>query len=613
MGEGPEERKEMLRTAACVAGIALLAPVALAGIPELSTQRIITGLSRPVLVTAPPDDSDRIFILEQRSGSTGRIRIFDLTTNSLLSTPFLSVTVSTSSEQGLLGLAFHPDYAENRYFFINYTNSSGDTVIARYQAYESNPNLANPSSAQTVMTIDQPYTNHNGGGMEFGPDGYLWIATGDGGSGGDPGNRAQNINNLLGKMLRIDVDTLPYSNPPDNPFVGTSGLDEIHSYGWRNAWRFSFDRLTGDAYVADVGQNAWEEVDVIPAGGGLGGNYGWRCYEGNAAYNTSGCPSASTMIFPVHQYSHGGSPFRCSITGGYVYRGSAIPSLQGTYFFADYCSNQIWTCLWDGGDGITNLVDRTSELASTNGGSISAISSFGEDASGNLYICDLNGEVFRIQAEAPEGACCVNNVCITVPESNCNAGGGEYLGDDVECTDDICIPPPANDECDASESIGAGATDFTTEYATDSPDTDCSIGADIWLRYTADCTGTMLVSVLGDFFDVESAVYGQCPSSGGSLIACGESAYVVPVTEGESYLIRLGSVDGSTGSGSVTINCIPGNDPCDGDCDGDGVVNVDDVLQMLGDFGGASDCDTNGDGIIGVDDLLTMLGNWGDC
>ena len=360
---------------ACIAGlsIATATPQATAGGTTLTSQRIVTGLARPVYVTAAPGDTDRIFILEQRSGNTGRIRIFDLTTNMLLSTPFLSLSVSTSSEQGLLGMAFHPDYDSNGYFFINYTNTSGTTVVARYQV-SSNPNIANSGSATTVLTISQPYSNHNGGMISFGPDGYLYIGTGDGGSGGDPGNRAQDITGqLLGKMLRIDVDSLPYSIPADNPFVGVSGDDEIWAYGVRNPWRFSFDRDTGDMYIADVGQNAYEEVDVQPANSVGGENYGWRCYEGDHAYNTSGCPGSGTMVFPVHEYSQGGSPYRCSITGGYVYRGSAIPDLQGAYFFGEYCSNQIWSFRWDGGGGITNLEDRTSELA-PNAGSIAAIS-----------------------------------------------------------------------------------------------------------------------------------------------------------------------------------------------------------------------------------------------
>ena len=594
--------------AACIAGLGSTATGA-----DLITNRLVTGLARPVFVCAAPGDSGRIFIVEQRSGSTGRIRVFDRTTNSLLSTPFLSVSVSTSSEQGLLGMAFHPDYASNGYFFVNYTNSSGTTVIARYQVSSSNPNVANSSSAQTVLTISQPYTNHNGGCIQFGPDGYLWIGTGDGGSGGDPGNRAQDITNqLLGKMLRINVDSLPYTIPPDNPFVSTTGDEEIYSYGWRNPWRFSFDSLTGDLYAADVGQNAYEEVDVVAAGDGLGGNFGWRCYEGDHTYNTSGCPSSSTMIFPVHEYAQGGSPYRCSITGGVVYRGSAIPDLQGTYFFGDYCSNQIWSFVWDGGDGINSLQDRTSELA-PNVGSIASISSFGEDADGNIYICDLGGEVFIIQADAPTGACCVGTTCVTIPEANCDAGGGDYQGDFVACTSELCYPAPANDDCNTANSISSGTSTYSTDYSTDSANSDCGIVRDVWMSYTADCNGTMIIAIQGDFFEDVSAVYAGCPTGVGQALGCGEASYLIPCSSGTQYLIRVGSADANdTGSGSININCIPGT-TCDGDCNGDGQVDVDDILELLGQFGTAGDCDTNDDGIIDVNDLLAQIANWGSC
>ncbi|MCP4760094.1 MAG: hypothetical protein GY894_07570 [Planctomycetes bacterium] len=614
----------MLRIAAtvCLAGLSIAATAGTASADDttLTSHRLIAGLARPVYVCAAPGDSDRIFVVEQRSGSTGRIRIFDLTTNSLLSTPFLSLSVSTSSEQGLLGMAFHPDYNTNGYFFVNYTDPSGTTVVERYEVNAGNPNLANPNSDETVLKISQNASNHNGGCIQFGPDGYLYIGTGDGGGAGDTGNRAQDITNqLLGKMLRVDIDgdDFPsdedknYAIPSDNPFVGTTGDDEIHSYGWRNPWRFSFDRDTGDLYVADVGQNQWEEVCVLYPDDALGGNFGWRCYEGNHTYNTSGCPSSGTMIFPVHEFSHGGSPYRCSITGGHVYRGDAIPDLQGTYFFADYCSNQIWTFRWDGGGGITDLQDRTSEL-SPDAGAIGAISSFGEDADGNIYVCDNNGEVFVVRADLPVGACCVGTSCVSITQANCDGGGGDYQGDFVACTPDLCIPAPDNDDCDSAEVIVSGITEYTTSYATDSSYSDCSIGADVWMQYTAECSGAMLISIHGDLFDEVTAIYAGCPGGSGEALGCGESSYIVACTAGSDYLIRIGSADGNTGSGTVSVNCIPST-TCDGDCNGDGEVNVDDILEMLGQFGSGGDCDTNGDGIIDVDDLLAQISNWGPC
>ncbi|MEW5248433.1 PQQ-dependent sugar dehydrogenase [Microbulbifer sp. 2201CG32-9] len=327
-------------------------------------------------------------MVEQRSSSTGRVKILDRTSGALVST-FLSISgLNTGSEQGLLGLAFDPDYANNGYFFVNYTQNSR-TFVTRYQRSNLNPQLADPGSAQVVFSISQPFSNHNGGWIAFGPDGYLYIAMGDGGSAGDPANRAQNLNDLLGKMLRIDVGSLPYSIPVGNPFG-----DEIWSYGLRNPWRPSFDRSSGDLWIADVGQNSWEEVNFQPASSSGGTNWGWRCYEGNNPFNTSGCPSPSTLEFPIWEYSRGGSPFRCSVTGGYVYRGSAIPSLDGTYFFADYCSDQIWSLKYDG-TTLSEFTERTGELAPTVG-SIDSISSFGEDYFGELYICDIGGEIYKV-------------------------------------------------------------------------------------------------------------------------------------------------------------------------------------------------------------------------
>jgi glucose/arabinose dehydrogenase len=413
-------------------------PVRAMGEAGFTSMRLITGLARPVQVVAAPKDYDRIFIVEQRSGSTGRIRIFNLDTNTLNSTPFLSLSVSTSSEQGLLGLAFHPDYAQNGQFYINYTASNGNTYVKRYNV-SSNPDIADSGSGYTIMSISQPYSNHNGGWLGFGPDGYLYIGTGDGGSGGDPGNRAQDITNQkLGKMLRIDVDGgLPYSIPASNPFVGTTGDDEIWAYGLRNPWRCSFDSETGDLWIGDVGQNAYEEITFQPASSAGGENYGWRCYEGNHSYNTSGCPNQSTMTFPVWEYSHSSG---CSVTGGEIYRGSAIAGLEGTYFFADYCSPTIWSFRYDG-SSVYDYQNRTSQLVPDQG-SIGSISGFGRDAAGEMYICDLGGEVFKIIPTPSNGACCIgtSGTCIEIYESNCNAGGGTWLGADTVCDDGGCDP-----------------------------------------------------------------------------------------------------------------------------------------------------------------------------
>ena len=397
-------------------GLASLSTSVFAGAITLDSMRVATGLERPVFVTHAPGDYDRIFVLEKR----GHIEILDATNNYAHLGQFLDIDFrvgggdSSFSEQGLLGLAFHPDYASNGLFYLNYTNTGGNTVVGEYSV-SGDPNVANITETKIVQ-IAQPFTNHNGGWMDFGPDGYLYVATGDGGSGGDPGNRAQDTTNqLLGKLLRIDVNGAgagafgTYAIPADNPFVGTGSSEEIWAYGLRNPWRNSFDRLTGDLYIADVGQNAWEEVNVQPAASNGGENYGWRCYEGNTAFNTTGCPAAGTMVFPVHVYNHSTG---FSITGGYVYRGCLMPELEGTYFFADYGSARIWSFEWNGAT-VTNFQERTGELVPPAGqGSIAAITSFGEDAYGELFICDQgtsasNGEIFKIvPLNPPTGSCC---------------------------------------------------------------------------------------------------------------------------------------------------------------------------------------------------------------
>ena len=374
----------------------------------LKTVRVASGLVRPVFVTFAPGDFDRIFIVQK----TGQIRV--MRAGELLDTPFLDLSerVSGTTEQGLLGLAFHPNYNGDSQspgfgnFFVNYTKRiSGDTVIARYTVSD-NPDVADDTTALSILPLDQPNRNHNGGWIAFGPDGFLYIATGDGGEHFDPENRGQTItNNLLGKILRIDVngDDFPkiaarnYAIPPDNPFVNKEGDDEIWAYGLRNPWRNAFDTLTGDLYIADVGEAEQEEVNVQPADSTGGENYGWRCMEGDACTGLSGCTCNSDLLTdPIHTYTHDDDGSPCSITGGEVYRGSAIPDLQGAYFFADYCSNQIWSLRYDA-NAVTDFRDRTCELQPPGELTLRNISSFGLDAAGELYICDLfGGEVFKI-------------------------------------------------------------------------------------------------------------------------------------------------------------------------------------------------------------------------
>jgi glucose/arabinose dehydrogenase len=377
-----------------------------AQVSPIRSVRVASGLSLPLWAGKCPGDPTHLYILEQGSAGTARIKLLDLTTSSVLATPFLTITgISTGGERGLLGLAFPPDYQASGLFYVYISDTSASNMVRRYT--RATATSADPSSAFTILQMSDPESNHNGGWMDFGPDGYLYVACGDGGGANDQhgtiGN-GQNLNSFLGKMLRIDPsgpDAYPtdatknYAIPATNPFFGaTAGLDEIWHYGLRNPWRDAFDRQTGDLWIADVGQNAVEEVDFQPAGlSGL--NFGWRCMEGLSCTGLSGCTcNDPSLTLPVHTYTHAGGA--CSITGGYRYRGTALCDWQGTYFFADYCSNHIFSFGFNG-TSITNLTDRTATLAPGGGLSITSITSFGEDSDGELYIVDQNGgEVFKI-------------------------------------------------------------------------------------------------------------------------------------------------------------------------------------------------------------------------
>jgi len=365
--------------------------------PQLELEAVATGLSRPLLVTHAGDGSGRLFIAEQQ----GAIRV--VRDGILLPTPFLDVDPISAccGEQGLLGLAFHPAYAANGTFFVSYSDNAGDSVVARYQVSAADPDVADPASATVVVTQDQPYANHNGGQIAFGPDGYLYVALGDGGSAGDPLNSGQTLSTLLGKLLRVDVDgddfpTDPnrnYAIPPTNPFAGDpSALDEIWAWGLRNPWRFSFDRATGDLFIADVGQNQWEEVNFQPASSPGGENYGWRRMEGTHCYNPSTNCNDGTLTLPILEYSHASG---CSVTGGYRYRGPDFPNLRGHYLFADYCSGQVWGAVPDGGGWIATPLLATGF----------AVSTFGEDEAGELYVADHAaggaGRVLRVVDTSP--------------------------------------------------------------------------------------------------------------------------------------------------------------------------------------------------------------------
>lgn len=343
---------------------------------------VAKGFKKPLYVTQAGDGSGRLFVLEQAG------RIWIVKDGSVQPEPFLDISSSVNSEaneRGLLGLAFHPQYKDNGIFFVHYSDLNGDTAIARYQVSADNPDKADPTSGKIILGVKQPYANHNGGQMAFGPDGYLYVGLGDGGSEGDPHQNGQNKNVLLGKLLRIDIDADTYKIPPDNPFAdGKSGRPEVWAFGLRNPWRFSFDRATGDLYIGDVGQNRWEEVDFQTAGASGGANYGWNIVEGNHAY--SGAQAPQDLIPPIAEYNHSDG---CAIIGGYVYRGKMLPDLQGIYVYGDYCSGKTWAAYrdtagnWQSADFI-----NTGRL----------ITSFGEDEAGELYLVDQAGSILRFAA-----------------------------------------------------------------------------------------------------------------------------------------------------------------------------------------------------------------------
>ncbi len=372
---------------------------------DFRVRRVATGFAQPLYLAPVPGTSGRVFVVEQG----GRIRILNPATGAIAATPFLDVSASIASggERGLLGFATAPDFATSRTFYVYVTNPAGNTEVRRYRTMAGDLDVADPQSADVIMTFTQPFSNHNGGWMDFGPDGFLYIGSGDGGSGGDPQDNAQNRNNLLGKILRIDVasDAFPndaardYAIPASNPFASSGGAPEIYAFGLRNPFRSSFDRVTGNLFIGDVGQNAIEEIDLIrPNEAGL--NFGWARLEGTQAF--SGIAPAGA-IAPVTEYTHGTGPRQgASVTGGYVYRGP-VEALQGLYIFGDFVAGAIWSVpvasLVQGQTfGSAGFTIRTTAFAPPAGqGAINNIASFGVDARNNLYIIDFDGEIFVIE------------------------------------------------------------------------------------------------------------------------------------------------------------------------------------------------------------------------
>lgn len=345
---------------------------------------VASGLRSPTDLSSAPDDSGRLFFLEQ----PGVIRIYKA--GALLPTPFLDISdkvKSSGNEQGLLGIAFHPDFAQNGFFYVHYTGLQGigDSVISRFQVTADNPDQADPQSEKVLLTVGQPYENHNGGQLAFGPDGYLYIGLGDGGSANDPRGNGSSLETLLGKILRIDVNSGdPYAIPADNPFANGGGRPEIWAYGLRNPWRFSFDSATGDLWIADVGQNQWEEINFLASGSPGGAHFGWNFFEGTHPFKGNPPPDVQ-LLSPIYEYQHSEG---CSVTGGYAYRGKDLPEFFGIYLFGDFCSGRIWGSLRDGSGNF-----QTQELFSSG----FSITSFGEDRNGEIYLMDRpSGTVYRL-------------------------------------------------------------------------------------------------------------------------------------------------------------------------------------------------------------------------
>lgn len=424
-----------ITAAAALAAFGIFSAIAQSAPPKLTTVRLASGFAQPVFVAAAPGDDQHLFVVEKNSGA---IRVVDLATGNVLLHDYLNVfpLISTISERGLIGLAFHPNYVNNGYAYVCYTNLAGSVVLARYTRSATNPLIVDPSTATILLTEPKPFLQHNSGMLQFGLDGYLYMSIGDGGGGYDPNNYAQRLDNLKGKILRLDVDGgVPYAIPPTNPFVGVPGaLGEIFAYGMRNPWRFSIDPATGNMFIGDVGQEQREELDFIAAGTS-GQNFGWRSIEGDVCTNQPGCdcdPTHSAAPFHVYTHATGGA----SITGGFVYRGCAMPELRGTYFFADYVRAQIWSLRYDG-TTLTGLADRTAELDPAGSLDIKKVASFGLDAHGELLVLDYSdGELFRVVPQVPLDVDCNAN---TVPDG-CEIAANPALDGNGDGAIDLCVP-----------------------------------------------------------------------------------------------------------------------------------------------------------------------------
>ena len=518
---------------------------------DVTTVMVADGLNRPVMVTAPEGDLERLFIVEQR----GVIKILNLLTGEVNSTDFLNidslVTGPTSGfdERGLLGVAFPPDYMDEGFFFVHYSGpGGGNTVVSRFEVDPDDADLADSDSETVLFETTQPFTNHNGGSIAFGSDGYLYIGLGDGGSANDPGDRAQDGGEFLGKMLRIDVSDYTaddYVVPADNPFVGNAAfLDEIWAYGLRNPYRFAFDRSTGDLWIGDVGQGAQEEIDFQPFDSAGGENYGWRCTEGTACTGLTGCacPSAATLE-PIKSYTHAAG--RCSVTGGHIYRGAAIPDLDGIYFYADWCSDDIWILEYD---GTTVLTDEevSADLDPAGAAAINDIAGFGEDGFGEMYIVErgttTTGQIWKIvPADIADNDCNGNAILDSVEidfglDTDCNANG--ILDSCEGSTQIVASDPGTTDTFGTFVAIDAG-------WAVVSANRDDDAGANAGAVYVFDRAdlSTEFQKLLasdgesGDDFGISCAIDGDV------LVVGARREDTVDSNAGAAYVFRY---DGTT-------------------------------------------------------------------
>ncbi len=556
-----------MRRPVLFSSVALLSTIAAAVVctaaewPEIVLERRLDGFDKPLQVTHAGDGSGRIFVVEQGG------RVWTVRDGIRQPTPFLDLSdrVSCCGERGLLSIAFPPSFAVDGWFVADYTDRSGDTVLARYR-FTGDPERADPASEQVLLRIAQPFSNHNGGQLAFGPDGYLYVGTGDGGSAGDPGNRAQNSGVLLGKLLRLDVspEHVPYANPPSNPFYGSaSDRPEIWVLGLRNPWRFSFDRSTGDLWIGDVGQGAWEEIDRQPAGSVGGENYGWNVLEGSHCYSAPSC-DGSAFVLPVAEYDHGQG---CSVTGGFVVRDPALPRFDGIYLYGDYCSGRLWGLQRAAGGWESSVLSETGLT----------LSSFGEDERGTVYVVDYSGGAIYAVADAA-GPTPVMTVVPAVAHLS-GAGGTPWRttvsvvnrsGASTELVLGFLGDVPLGD---ATVELGPGESRVWRDVLVDALGLDSGASASGVLVLRAD---VRLAATARTFAEGAAGTYGQqLPALGADDgFGPGDAGVVPLVVRTETAYSNLGAVnlgsaacrvlvqprrqDGTAAGGPIELNLAPG-------------------------------------------------------